>query len=437
MPRAEYSRSQIRRAAAIVEGRELIEKIDFQSPATADLRLALEWIIHRMQTKREDKDLYRRLSTTTTNLRRLLLFLTAIQGAPFAQMTTDDLAEFLESYITAAAAKAQKSTIKMFDYWLREEKKDFFSKVNWKSGKLFIRDAATFYQLMTEPDFARLLASADDFPAEERQQLRASLLLLRRFGLRCGETVALSPDSPSPFVEELRLKIQSSKTQAGRRTLALEWLLVETKLDEIVAFIELRRAQNCARLFYDAEENPLAAARLGNLVRKAMLLADLDEQTAHSLRHCFANDLLTTYWLQVVQKFNRSDSLLPHKFDWARSALQNDFASGHVAPETVICFDDVRRLLGHADDKITLTRYIHITDLMTADAVRIAEIEGARKHLGVSSVARLAGTSLDAVRKKFSGTAFNQSGGAEAQISLDAVENWLQARLEKLTKAKS
>lgn len=251
-----------------------------------------------------------------------------------------------------------------------------------------------------------------------------------------AKAVALSPANLSEFAEELRLKIRASKTQAGRRALPLDWLLLESELDEIAEFIESRREQNREHLFYDVEEKPLTAAKLGNLVRKAMRLAGIEEQTAHSLRHCFANDLLATYWLQVIEKFDGFDSPANHKFDWARLALENDFASGHISSDTVICFDDIRRLLGHADDKITLMRYVHITDLMTADAVRIAENGGARKSLDISAVARLAGTTTDAARKKFSGAVLNSGGNVESGVALEEVENWLHARLEKITKAK-
>jgi len=428
----------ILRHEAIALGRDLLLIPELQKSAAADLKLGIEWVVYRMANKRDDKSMYRRLSTTTTNMRRLVMFLSAIRGTRFAEITTDDFAEFLESYQTSTA-RAQKSTVKLFDLWLGNEKSGPVSKINWKSGKLFIREDSSFYQLMIEKDFYRLLASLDESPfsADERKQLRVALLLLRRCGLRCGEAVALKTINLYGLIEELRLKVRSSKSQAGRRTLPLDWLFDEDELIELTEFFELRQSQNCEFLFYDGKEMPLTAAKLGNLTQKALSFAGIEDQTAHSLRHSFANDMLSTFWLYLtIHLAGNQEMPTAHTFGWARTALQNDFSSGHIAPETVILFDDIRRLLGHAHDKVTLMRYIHIIDLMTADAIRISETISSKKSklLGISAAARLVGVSKGTVRKQFVNKIIDSVDSDEGMISILDIESWLKMRLEKLAR---
>lgn len=259
---------------------------------------------------------------------------------------------------------------------------------------------------------------------------------MRRLGLRYAE-VAWLRVRDFHGIAECRLLLRTSKTRAGKRTLPVYLLLDRNEQNELLDFVREERDAARARgggfdtpLIRAYDGLPFTARQLGAEITKVLKAAGVEMQTAHGLRHAFASSLLAAWWLKHTVR--EADGLAPqgHPFDWARRALAQ-FGRPEVEGRAVTHADDIRRLLGHADLEVTFERYVHVVDLIVADAVRLAEATGHSARLPLTTVARLAGTTPRAVRLKFSRELRGRTGEGNGSPSLDLVlvEAWLEKRL--------
>lgn len=444
-------RQNLPRQQAIKEAVELASSSAFGRPATEDFRLLLEWLAYRLKRKKETEDRKEKseenkkkpakrqlvYNTVFSYASRLQFLVRAFKGTRFSELDTDDFAEFLESYATSAAAKAYKSVAMSFHGWLRNVKQIPVKEVEWTSRKLFFTRGAHEWTLITEREFQRAISEASaSFDELTASMLRVALLLLRRAGLRCAEAVALEVRSfrrPSGR----KLKIRKSKTAAGRRALPLNLLLSDAEQREVLSFVENLAKDNpktYSLLFTDSDGKPLKPGKLGKLIERVFKKAGIKNQSAHGLRHAFVGSLVAKWWIQANSLFERNaDASSETVKGWARRALEKEYAGGVISDRTIKELDDVRVLLGHASLKITFERYVHLTDIIVADSIwQTEQLQIQTKtepRISTIELARLAGTTDDAVYRKFQEKYDFSPGGQAASISLFDAEEWLRSRL--------
>lgn len=156
-------------------------------------------------------------------------------------------------------------------------------------------------ELITESEFGELFGNANRSSLLNESQMQI-VLLLRRAGLRCGEVARLTVGDFALGIEELRLNVRFSKSDAGRRSLPLHLLFDDKELKLMLDFLEPFREKS----FDDKRwfNQPLIGTsggehfepeQIGAEIGKAMKASGLATHTAHGLRHAFASRLLAAW----------------------------------------------------------------------------------------------------------------------------------------------
>lgn len=431
----------LRRWINSIDNRELTPKViaaeartlqigaAFSGERHTDLRHLLGFIIARIEEPWAEGQKRVTRSSITTQADRLLRIFDGFIGIPFSSLTTQDMALFLDGYATASAAKNYKSAAKLFHEYLRLKARVKVSPIQWASRSLIFYEGYSERALLTEADFIRLLDATSVFSGLERRQGRVALILLRRGGLRCAEATALKLYDFHGLTE-CRLNVRTSKTKAGRRTLPLYLLLNGAEYEELLDYVLERKAKGGEheRLLRQSDGSTLAPAKLGSLINRLMQGAGLQGQTAHDLRHSFASSLFAALWLRSTSLLPKSD--LNEESAWARRTLLS-LGRSDIEGRALNYMDDIRALMGHADIEVTLERYVHILELVCADATWLAQQGGKSEPAFISTLAlaKLYGTSSSWIRKKFTRDRRPRQKPSPGKISLADAEQFLAARL--------
>lgn len=415
---------------AIEEALSLLNGGLIQSAASNDLRLLLRWIIHRVnQTKKLKKR--RWFGGIFTYSNRLLTLFKGFGHTPFAQLSTSDLAAFLDDYATANAAIGYRAAARCFHTFLVGEGLTSVDQFDWKSRSLHFSEGYRERALITEEEFRRVIEASYTYNDEFGHWIQPVLLLLRRAGLRCGEASFLTPNDFRGLVE-CRLRIRTSKTEAGKRTLPLYLLLNNDELETVLTFVEsVRRERGSnAHLVTIPDGSKVEPDSLGRLIVKLFRAGGVYGETAHGLRHAFASGLLAAWWLRLTGRWPDTDSAMSQ--NWVRRALYS-FGRPNVEGRAIEYADDIRRLLGHADLAVTFERYIHTLDIIAADAIQITEQISGPQLVSIPYAARLLCISERAVRYRFDlGERSAPLRGDRAMtVTLDQLEKWLSSRIHR------
>lgn len=416
--------------AAIVLAERLVKEELFNVDAAGDVRLLMLWLIDRLRRKKKKGN---RVSSLYTYSQRLLYLIDEFEGVRFADLKLEDFILFLRQYATANAAKAYRSVARAFHKFLKEELKLPVSEINWDSPSLQFSAGYRESELITENEFKELLGNAGRSSLVGESQMQIVLLLLRRAGLRCGEVARLTVGNFSLGFEELGLKVRFSKSDAGKRSLPLDLLLDADELKMMLDFLKPFRE----KMFDDKHwfKRPLISTpdgdhfepeEIGAEVSKVMKAANFSAQTAHGLRHAFGSGLLAAWWLRLTGSRESADF---SDNAWARDALHR-LCRPSIEGRTITYADDIRRLMGHASLTITLEQYVHVIDLITADAVRLGENSAPLTFLDINVAAKLAGVTAREVRRRFpSKMRLKVETKATAKIEVSLIEEWLISRL--------
>lgn len=297
------------------------------------------------------------------------------------------------------------------------------NQIDFKSRSLYFSEGYRECALITEEEFQRVLAAACRYKKRFGRWVRPVLILLRRAGLRSGEVTSLTPRDFHGLTE-CRLFVRTSKTKAGKRTLPLYLLLNQKELQLVTAFVAAVRRERGAEagLVIGPDGANLKPEVLGRRICKLLQAGGVYGQTAHGLRHAFVSGLLAAWWLRMADD-RRSPEYLQAN-DWTRNALLS-FGRPEVEGRAVEYADDIRRLLGHADLAVTFERYIHTLDLITANAIGLAESRSEPPKITLSQAAQLIGVTDRAVRQRFKKTERGGpvSSNGTANITLSQVED--------------
>lgn len=168
--------------------------------------------------------------------------------------------------------------------------------------------------------------------------------------------------------------LKVSKSDAGKRILPLHLLLNESELAIFRLYFQtinagvLRKRDHLVQSFIKtADGKSLLDHHISTEIKKVLDENGLTSQTAHSLRHGFASALLCAIWLRQ-SAVRHSESKTTPSACWARKAIEQ-FGRADVEGRALTYIDDIRRLMGHSSIEVTFEQYIHVFDLITADAV--------------------------------------------------------------------
>jgi integrase len=416
---------------AAAQARLLLETDAFQTQSTKDYYFSLRWLIAKFDFGGKNRN---RVTSLQTYARRLIRLIDAFPDTPFSEITLDDMGLFLSQYSTANAAKFYRAVAANFYKYLRDTEKISVVEIDWKSPRLQFYNGYREQGVITETQFQSALECVEAASRLSPQQMRIIFLLLRRLGLRCAEVAWLTLRD-FDGIAECRLVIEHSKTKAGRRALPIYLLLDDDEQAQLFDFLGDRRKalqgrEPDAPLFELIDDSPLEAAQIGAEVTKVLEAAGIEYKTAHGLRHAFATGLVAAWWLRQT-----SESSKNQESNWARLALEQ-FTRANVEGRAVEYADDIRLLLGHADLEITFERYVHIIDLITADAVQIAESINSPAPLSTTVIAALAGTTVRAVIERFPSELRHspQAGARATTIKVGEVKKWFVERLHNALK---
>lgn len=416
---------------ALTFAERLVKEDLFNENAAGDVRLLMLWLIDRLRRKKKKGN---RVASLYTYSQRLLFLIDEFEGERFADLKLEDIMLFLSQSATTNTAKGYRLVARTFHTFLKNEVGLPVQDINWDSPLLHFSGSYRERGLITESEFKELLNCAASASRLGESQAQMVLLLLRRVGLRCAEVARLTIKNFSLGIEEPRLNVRFSKSDAGKRSLPLDILLDRDELKFVLEFLKPFRE----KMFADQKwlDRPLIAAadgtafkpeQIGAETGKIMRVAHLSAHTPHGLRHAFASGLLAAHWLNSNN--SQEESVDSSDSAWARTALHK-FCRPAVEGRAVTYADDIRRLMGHASLTVTLERYIHLIDLILADAVRLGEKSAPAFFMDVETAASLAGVTVREVRRRFPAELRAKSENKElAKIESARIEQWLISRL--------
>lgn len=235
--------------------------------------------------------------------------------------------------------------------------------------------------LVTQREYMDALASLDQHPGTDgsrRDRDRALMQLLYGAGLRWIEACNICihdvrQDGHSDW-RGVWLTVRRSKTANGLRNLPVHKLLGPDALHDLERFVRQRQAQWAhlpdARLFAEAD-SPLeppgieVRERLVDALRHASGDASI---TLHALRHGVANALMLRLW--GVDPGRREQLRMIMHAGNGRSpvyASDHEWLTDHrsLGPHTTAA---LAALMGQLDAQVTRASYLHVTELVLAQA---------------------------------------------------------------------
>ena len=340
-------------------------------------------------------------STVFTYASRLQRALFAMSGTSFSQLTTDDIAEYIDNYSTTASIENVLNPLQQFDNHLIDNNLAAAGHIDWASKSLKVKNFTATRDIITEEEFIRIcktLLDSNNLSPAEKNQCHCLLLLLRRCGLRAGEAAALTVHNFTKGCNT-QLNITHSKTRAGRRSLPLYLLLDDAEHKLILDYLRSKAFSSDNKFLFTSEKNlPLSAAQIGRITQRLILLGGISGETGHGLRHAFANSLLSSFWLKISAD-SQNNKTYQNPF---RAALEK-FTRNNVEGRAVPNENCIRLLMGHADLRVTFQRYFHLLELVGADAVCQAEHSSnyTPEYLKISSAATILGYDQNLLRSEY------------------------------------
>jgi len=227
--------------------------------------------------------------------------------------------------------------------------------------------------IVDEPLFTGLLHQVEQFTDVDElrgRMLKCFLIMAFRTGLRPGELakLRLKDIEPSPtgwlFVRES--KHGHNKTDAALRKVPLYPLLTEAELPLVSRYIGERRlqAKNASELLFHAPGNPHEATDTKQLsLMVKTVLADLSSglyYRLYHLRHSALSRLQLLIHHDVVDLPQPVQALLPYSPSQRETILHLIAGRGRLRDR----YFALAVFAGHSSPAITLSTYLHFTDLM-------------------------------------------------------------------------
>ena len=229
--------------------------------------------------------------------------------------------------------------------------------------------------IVDEPLFSGLLLQCDQFKditPPHRTMLKCFLIMAFRAALRPGEIakLRLRDIEPSPdawlFVRDN--KHGSNKTAAALRKVPLFPLLTEPESQLMRDFIRSRRlySQSSAELLFHQPDNPREPLDTGTLsIAVKKILADVSggiNYRLYHLRHSALTRLQLLIHHDQVSLPAEVDALLPYPPMHRQALLEKLCGQGRLRDR----YQAIAVLAGHSSPGMTLSTYMHFSDLLLA-----------------------------------------------------------------------
>lgn len=419
---------------AILLAGELKASDLFKSPAALDASLLLDWIVDKKLRRGNKKG--NKASTIRSEAKRIVYLLEFFPSKEFGDLTLEGFVYFLSQYSTSNSVKNNLHVVKSFHDFTALKANVQIATIDWKSPLLRFQNHFRQQQLLTDTEFNRMLVNPAASSLLTVQQTQIILLLMRRAGLRCSEIANLKIGNFAGRTESYFI-VKISKSDAGKRILPLHLLLSDTELELLRSYLESLKADKTMNrqflkqfLFAAADGSRLLGEQIGGAIKKILDANGFSDLTAHGLRHSFACALLCALWLKetLARDLASSDE---HVNRWARQSIEQ-FGRREIEGRALTHADDIRRLMGHSTIEVTFEQYIHVFDLITADAVRLSESAGARKFISGGGAAYLVGGVTErAVRMRFNQNDRAETASKRLKIDPNDVEDWLRQKLKR------
>ncbi len=225
---------------------------------------------------------------------------------------------------------------------------------------------------VSETMFQSVLSACDslDLTEHDKNNLKVTLILAHRLGMRIGEITKLRLKEVSPMLEYCEIRdnqLANNKSTSALRRLPIQLMLLQNEFDLLRQVYESRKLNKHITLIASESGYPLLKSSFSQQITTLLQqVTGLDNLSTHSLRHsCVSN-------LQLMRFLTDDDyaylnhpalhdlqSMIPYDRKTAQKIITTIFSK--------LAYQDnyaIAGLAGHAHPNVIFESYIHFTDII-------------------------------------------------------------------------
>ena len=228
-------------------------------------------------------------------------------GKEIENLTTEELRNFLLKYLKDERKLSDRS-INYYNSVIRFVYEVTLDKVLNKKQLPMRKEKKTVYKVLTKEELSTF------FNVIENHKFKTIFMLIYGSGLRIGEVVNLHVEDIDS--KKMRIFVREGKENKERYT-----ILPEKSLEMLRIYWKKRGRVETEKLFLNDLNKPINQYVIRTHFRKYRRKAGLNEKvTVHTLRHCFATDLI-----------ERGATLIQVKELMGHSNIRSTMAYVHIA----------------------------------------------------------------------------------------------------------
>ena len=194
-------------------------------------------------------------------------------------LTTEELRDFLLKYLKGERKLSDRS-INYYNSVIRFVYEVTLDKVLNKKQLPMRKEKKTVYKVLTKEELSTFFNIVEDY------KFKTIFMLIYGSGLRIGEVVNLHVGDIDS--KKMRIFVREGKGNKERYT-----ILSQASLEMMRKYWKIRGKVETDKLFLNELNKPINQYVIRTHFRKYRRKAKLDEKvTVHTLRHCFATDLI-------------------------------------------------------------------------------------------------------------------------------------------------
>ena len=194
-------------------------------------------------------------------------------------LTTEELRDFLLKYLKEERKLSDRS-INYYNSVIRFVYEVTLDKVLNKKQLPMRKEKKTVYKVLTKEELSTFFNIVEDY------KFKTIFMLIYGSGLRIGEVVNLHVGDIDS--KKMRIFVREGKGNKERYT-----ILSQASLEMMRKYWKIRGKVETDKLFLNELNKPINQYVIRTHFRKYRRKAKLDEKvTVHTLRHCFATDLI-------------------------------------------------------------------------------------------------------------------------------------------------
>ena len=225
---------------------------------------------------------------------------------------------------------------------------------------------------VSETMFQTVLAACDmlDLTEHDKNNLKITLIMAHRLGMRIGEITKLRLKEISPMLEYCEIRdnqLANNKSTSALRRLLIQLMLLQSEFDLLRQVYESRKLSKHTTLIATESGHPLLKSSFSQQI--TMLLQQvtgLYNLSTHSLRHSGISNLQLMRFLTdddythlAHPAIDALQALMPYDKETAKNIITTIFSK--------LAYQDnyaIAGFAGHAHPNVSFESYIHFTDIM-------------------------------------------------------------------------